>query len=399
MSDAGRQIDDLFSSPYHEEVVNHLKKSESAVWAWASSLSVLEEHNQDLRALLLRETYRLTPDSHPQAYAACYLVMRRLQIQSQTPPTLYQAGDGAMNASLYYMPGEVHIVFHGPVLERLSELELVALLGHELSHYRLWSEHKGDFHTAERILNHTLANPSAAASHVETSRLYALHTEMYADRGAAVAAESALPAISALVKVQTGLTSVDPAAYLLQAEELENADASISKGMSHPETYLRAQALDKWWLRDATLQTWLRKRLQGCLSMEHLDLSDQVELTGLTRKFIARLLQQDFLRSERVLTQVRGYFPDWSANEPIAAAEEFGSDRIDDTVREYLNFVMLDLILADPELHEPALLEAAKTAQDMGSLDSLLIALRKDAGMNKRDLDKLTRQLTKTVNP
>lgn len=396
MSDVGRQAEHLFPHSYHDAVVNYLKKSEPTVWAWASSLGVLEEHTRDLRELLLRETYRLTPESHAGAYAACRLVMQRLGISA--PCTLYQAGDGAMNASLYYMPGEVHVVLHGAVLERLNEQELIALLGHELSHYQLWSEHNGDFHTAERILKHTLADPSAAASHYETSRLYDLYTEMYADRGAAVAAGSVLPAISALVKVHTGLNSVDPVAYLQQAEELENADKGISKGLSHPESYLRAQALDKWWRNDDMLSSWLRKRLQGPLSMDRLDLSDQVEITALTRKFIARFLQQEFLQSERVLTQVRGYFPDWSSNEAIALAEEFGSERIDDGVREYLNYVMLDLVLADAEIREPALLEAAKAARGMGSLDSFLVALKKDAGMHKRDLDKLTRQLAKAVD-
>jgi Peptidase family M48 len=396
MSDVGRQAEHLFPHSYHNAVVNYLKNSEPTVWAWASSLEVLEEHTSDLRALLLRETYRLTPESHAGAYAACHLVMQRLGINA--PATLYQAGDGAMNASLYYMPGEVHVVLHGAVLERLNEQELIALLGHELSHYQLWSGHNGDFHTAERILKHTLADPSAAASHYETSRLYDLHTEMYADRGAAVAAGAVLPAISALVKVHTGLNSVDPLAYLQQAEELENADKGISKGLSHPESYLRAQALDKWWRNDDMLSSWLRKRLQGPLSMDRLDLSDQLELTALTRKFIARFLQQELLQSERVLTQVRGYFPDWSSNESIALAEEFGSDRIDDGVREYLNYVMLDLVLADAEIREPALLEAAKAARGMGSLDSFLVALKKDAGMHKRDLDKLARQLAKAAD-
>jgi hypothetical protein len=40
----------------------------------------------------------------------------RAQLGLQVPVTLYQAGDGAMNATLYFRPGEAHVVFVVPLL-------------------------------------------------------------------------------------------------------------------------------------------------------------------------------------------------------------------------------------------------------------------------------------------
>jgi len=377
--------------PYHLHLVEYLKRAEPEVWAWASSFDVQAQHLQETRNGLLRATYRLTPDSHPGAYEACAAVMAKLEIEA--PATLYQAGAETMNAALVYLPAEVHVVLYGPVLERLSGEELVALLGHELSHHRLWSLDGGDYHTASRILDHTLADPAAAASHVNTARLYGLYTEVYADRGAAFVAGAPGPSISTLVKVQTGIASVDPAAYLAQADELEAGDDRLSQAHSHPETYLRAQAVARWSRGDERLEAWLRKRLQGPLSMAKLDLIDQQELAALTRRFVARFLEQEPLRSDLVLSLVRRYFPDWTAAEPMAALAAITPEAADDSVRDYLGFVMLDLALADPDLRDDLLLTAARTAGTLGRADAFLDSLKREGGLPRREVEALARKL------
>ncbi|ATQ44046.1 M48 family metallopeptidase [Caulobacter mirabilis] len=383
--------DALRPLPYHLRIVDHLKRSEPEVWRWASSFAVQEQHLEDMRARLLRETYRLTPESHPGVYAICGRVMAKLDITA--PVTLYQAGAESMNAALVYLPGEVHVLFYGAVLEKLGEDELTALLGHELSHYRLWSLDGGDYHVASRILDHTLADPGAGASHVNTARLYGLYTEVYADRGAAFVAGQPGPSISTLVKVQTGIQTVDAAAYLAQARELEAGGQRLSEAHSHPETYLRAQAVDKWAQADDDLDDWLRGRLQGPLSMAKLDLIDQLALQGLTRKFIARFVEQEPMRSDLVMIQVKRYFPDWSDSEPMAELEAITPELADDSVRDYLGFVMLDLALADPDLRDHALLEAARIGRMLGRGEAFLEALKREGGLPKRDVDALARKL------
>lgn len=396
MSDPALDISSLTPLAYHQQVVDYLKTREPAVWQWASSLSVQQEHAQDVRAQLLRDTYRLSPETHPQAYQACETASQRLQIQA--PATLYQAGDGAMNANLYYLPGEVHVVFYGPILERLDAQELLAVIGHELSHYRLWSEHDSDYLTAERILNHSTVDVHTPPSLEQAARLYSLHTEIYADRGAALVAGGPEASITSLVKIQTGVVSVNAASYLQQARELDGKDAQLSKGVSHPETFLRSQAVDIWWQQLPESDDWLHRRLRGPLSLNSLDVTGQVELTALTRGFIASFLSADVLQSEAVLSQVHGFFPDWKDNEKALDLTKLNAERIDASIHEYLHFIMLDLSLVDRDLRDKALLHAARTARKLGSADDFINVLKRDIKLSKRELDPIIRALKAEVD-
>jgi hypothetical protein len=384
---------DLAPLPYHRAVVDYLKREEPAVWAWASSIEAQQQQVQDVRASLLRGTYRLGPDSHARVHAACDLARERLGIDA--PATLYQGEDGGMNAMLCCLPGEVHVVLQGPVLERLDDDELQALFGHELAHFRLWQADGGDFLVADRILQHTLADPGATASHAETARLYGLHTEIYADRGAALAARSSLPAISTLVKVHTGIGSVDPAASLRQAEQLAASDDTPSRQVSHPEAFLRARAVHGWWNGDTGIDAWLHQRLRGCLAWNRLDLVGQVELTALTRGLLASALTEPVLAGERGATQVRQFFPEGLGGAAPLAPEALAAARVDEGVRTFAASLLLDLALADPDAVDEGLLAAVRVARTLGVGDELLAALRRDAGWSKRELDRMLRKLGK----
>ncbi len=382
---------------YHHEVVAYLRQHEPDIWTWAASLGAQEQHARETRDQLLRDSYRLTPESHPLPYRLCALAMRRLGMEA--PATLYQANDygGGMNAMLCFLPGQVHLLLQGPLLERLSEDELIALMGHELAHHLLWSMGEGEFLVADRILHHTLADPGAAPSHAETARLYRLHTEVFADRGGAVAAQALEPPVRTLVKVQTGIASVDAEAYLQQARELEvaDADAGASRGQSHPESYLRAQALERWWRNDPDTDDWLRRRLRGPLHLARLDLTGQLQLLQTTRTLLSHYFADPALRAERLLLQAREFFPDWSPEQPRPPLPDLGPATAGDSVRDFLHSVMLDLAMADADLREPALRRALQIADDLGGRAAFLRALARDAGLGKREIDKLGKTLAK----
>ncbi|MYZ44391.1 M48 family metalloprotease [Schauerella aestuarii] len=384
-----RDADALTPLPYHQAIVTHLKAAEPDVWAWASSLRVQAAHAADARAQLLRDTYRLTPATHPAVYAAAALACERLGIDA--PVTLYQAGASTMNAALYYLPGEVHVVLQGAILERLNDAELLAVLGHEFAHYRLWSRDAGDYLAADRILNHSDDVTATPESYIESARLYALHTELYADRGAALAAGDSAAAISTLVKVHTGIAVVDATAYLQQALELEDTHARRSAGVSHPETYLRSQAVDMWWQADPGLDDWLRRRLHGPLALHGLDLTGQVTLTAITRGLITYFLQADNVRVEKTLAQARAYFPDWTLGDPPLDPTTLTADLVDPSAADYLHYVMLDLALCDGDVRDAALARALRIARAWEGADGLTHILKRDLKMNKRQLDKLTR--------
>uniref|UniRef100_A0A809EE90 Hydrolase n=1 Tax=Ralstonia solanacearum TaxID=305 RepID=A0A809EE90_RALSL len=383
----------LLPLTYHATVVDYLRNHEPEVWGWAKARTANTEHLEPLRAALLRDTYRLDADAHADVHAALAQAMARLGIDG--PATLYQSPGQEMNASLVYVPGEIHIILQGPLLERLSREELLAVFGHELAHYLLWSLDDGRFLIADRILNDTLAAPDASHSHRETCRRYALHTELFADRGSAVAAGAVAPAVSTLVKVQTGIGNVDATAYLRQAAEIESREAGATAAHSHPETFVRARALALWWDGAADLDQWIAARLHGPLALEWLDLPGQLRLQALTRGFLAHVLADTQLGSDPVLAQVRMLFPDWRDDEPQASVEDLAAVATDDSVRGYLNALMIDLALADPDQREAALLRAGQVAQALGSLEALQTNLRRDAGFTKRELDRYNRQLAK----
>ena len=395
MYDAVKMAEDrLIPLKYHEKLVAYLKSEERAVWEWSQSADVRQQQADEMRDAMLRQTYRMEPESHPEVYASCRVAMERLSIQA--PVTLYQAADGMMNAALCFIPGEVHLIFYGPILEKLSGEELLALMGHELAHYKLWAANDGSFYNASRILDHSLSYPSAMPSHRETARLFSLHTELYADRGAAIVSGGTAAAISVLVKTMTGIASVDPAAYLRQAEELD-IKAERSDGQSHPEVFLRARALDQWWREEEGADAWIDQRLCGPISIEVLDLLRQNELSKLTRSFFVRLLADMGIQSDEVITQIRRYFPDLREGESPLDLGIISGEQIDDATRNYFIALMFDCVMADPDARDELLLVAAKTAKSFGAGDLFVAALKRDLKWTKAAADKLIAQAAKAA--
>lgn len=371
---------------YHRRVVKLMQEHEPEVWKWAASQKTREEQFEAVRTSMLRETYRLTPEAHGRVHELCHKAMLVLDIDA--PVTLYQASDGAMNAALCFIPGEVHLVFYGAILERLSEDELVALMGHELAHYRLWTMDASHYHAAYRILDHALAYPEATPSHYETARLYTLATELYADRGAALAVDSPTPAITMLVKVMTGLTTVDAASFLKQASEIDVA-GQATQGTTHPESFLRAQAVHKWWHAETGTDEWVDARLMGPLSLKSLDLSRQHELAGMTKQFIAALTSADILQSDAVISQAKRLFPKWKPSPQKLDKSAFGRDRIDASVFSYLSAIVCDFAMADRDIRDEILATGARLMKDIGAEDEFRAALKDNLKLSKQAIDKL----------
>lgn len=380
---------------YHRQLVAYLKANEPDVWRWAASQKIREEHTAQVRAQLLRGTYRLEAQAHPEVHASLELAMRRLGLG--LPVTLYQAGGQEMNASLVFVPGELHVVLQGPISERLSEEERLALFGHELAHYLLWSCDDGDFHVADRILNDAVASVQATVSHAETLRRLSLHTELFADRGAALAAGAIGPAVSLLVKVESGAASADPVAYLRQAAEIDADERAGSSRATHPETFIRARALDLWWQQTEDPADWVRDKLCGVTALEMLDLMDQQMLQTMTRGFLAHFVAEDSVRSELLLNQISQMFPDWTPAEAQVTPQHFLEAGVGESVHGYLNALMLDLALVDPEIQEAALVRASLLARALGSQDSLQVNLKRDARLGKRELDRLKKKVDAAV--
>jgi hypothetical protein len=374
--------------PYHREVVACLKTTEPELWEWASSAQNLGDFAAEMRAGLLKTNYRLDAEGHPELTRRCAQMAERLGVT--VPVTLYQANGGfGMNAMLCHLPNEAHIVFTGPVLTTLKDEELDAVLAHELAHFRLWEMDRGDYLTADRLLLGSANDPRGAASHAQTARRFRLYTEIFADRGSFAGCGQLEAAVAALVKTETGLSQASATSYLRQADEIFSREDATTKGIDHPETFIRARALRLWSENDPGLDAWLKTTIEGPLKLDELDLAGQRRLTNLTRRFLGEFLRPAWLQSAPVLAHARAFFPDFA---PATLPDEAVASQFqltDAAGREYLSYLLLDFAAVDPQLEDVPLAAALQWSQRLGIAEAFEKLALKELGIAKRQLNKL----------
>ncbi|MDB6034949.1 MAG: Peptidase Ste24p, partial [Verrucomicrobiales bacterium] len=298
MDGSSQSLDAL---PYHRALRDYLLTHESDLWRWFASAKAQEEYTEHLRLELLKAAYRLDAESHPDLFRVADEARERLGL-SHIPLTLYQLQHSTqLNAALYYIPNEAHVVFSGPVLSLLNTEELQSLLGHELAHYHLWQQDEGEFLIADRLLQAVANDPRASASHHQSARWFQLYTEIFADRGSLSVTREIRPVVSGLVKMQTGLAQVSAASYLKQAEEIFERSKVKTDEVSHPEAYIRARALSLWSEGRADADEQIGHIIEGAAALDDLDLLGQVRVTGLTRKLLGAFLQPKWFHTEAVL--------------------------------------------------------------------------------------------------
>jgi len=388
----GREV--LLPLPYHAQVVRLLRDEESHAWAWASSAAARGEHAEDVRSQLLKNTYRLDADAHPALQASCAAAAARLGITA--PVTLYQGHEGQTNAALFYLPGQAHIVFYGALLERVAGAELEAVIGHELAHFALWERDGGDWLTADRLLSMAASDPASGPSVRETARLFALYTEVFADRGGAVACGALEPGVAALVKINAPIASVNATSYLRQADEICATLDARSDASSHPETFIRARALRLWCEAQAPgadpqaagqAEAWLRETLEGRLAIDALDLAGQQRLADLTRRVIGQFLRPRALRSEALMACAREFFPGMDAAD-ADDAELRAQIEPASGVHDYFAAVLLDLAVADRALDDVPFAQALVLARELGLPDAFERLATKALRLSKRQFAK-----------
>ena len=374
--------------PFHQRLSSFLQTRETAIWDWFASDELTEKAFDDHRLVLLKSSVRLDTDSHAALHAQAREVADGLGIEA--PVALYQGTDDRRNAALVYTPGEVNLLFQGDTLERLTEVELRALLGHEMAHYLHLTRDEGRFFTADRMLAWICGEPGAHQAHARSLWLSQLYQEIHADRVALQVCDDRDAAISLLIKVTTGLTRFSVDAYLKQAREaLELNDKAGAEGATHPETYIRAIALDDWARNPDTADDKLATLVEGAAKVDRLDLLAQEDLTGLTRLMLSHVLCADWARAEAVEAHAKAYFPDlgtpvrhpWEALEPLGAQSE--------DLRDYLAAVLLDFIAVDPELEDAPLVDLLGFARAYGLGEALEKRLKSDLGVTAKHMKKL----------
>jgi len=381
--------------PYHVQARDYLKTRERDLWNWFASARAQADYAEHLRLQLLKATYRLDAESHPELHLALDEAKARLQLD--IPVTLYQGQNSPQaNATLFYMPGEGHVVFAGPVLTLLSQDELKSVLGHELAHYHLWQWQGGDLHVADRLLQAVSADPRATESHEQTARRFQLYTEIYADRGSYCVTRDLNSVVAGLVKIETGLAQVNAAGYLKQAAEIFATSKVETEGLSHPETFIRARALALWSEQPDTAQAEISVMIEGAASLNDLDLMGQVRLEQTTRHVLEQLLQPAWFQTPSVIGHARLFFPDFTpgraSGNPQPPPDVGGYESAESRLQEYVCYLLLDFATTDPDLADLPLAAALELSRQL-KLDARFEKLAaKELSMKVGDVRKLKEQ-------
>lgn len=353
----------LAPTAYLVALRDHLKATEPELWSFFSRAGRDRALAEDARRELLRIGYRIDGEPHRTLVDAAALAAERLGLAD--PVTLYQAHDGGAegaNAQVVSLPGEVHVLFSGRLLELLEGDELVAVLGHELAHHLLWSQAAGDHWVLDRLVHASASDVAASPAHVETARLVRLHTELFADRGGLLAVGGDVPAaVAALVKVSTGMRTVSGTAYLRQAAEVIAGGPRASAGISHPELFVRAWALQRWAEAGDSVDEEVAARLVGPVDLDHLDVLRQRITAEEVCAVIARFLAHRWARTEPLLAHAR-LFGEAATGTPPAAPVVVTEPGLADLFA----YVLLDLATVDPDVEEPAMAAAMVLSDDLG---------------------------------
>ncbi|MCL4201260.1 MAG: M48 family metalloprotease [Pirellulaceae bacterium] len=388
-----RTLNDLNPLPYHQAIRDYLKREEPKVWNWFASHRVRQEQIDAVRFELLKSTYRIDRETKPEWYEAAQQVAADLGLD--VPVTIYQAQEPVgLNASLAFVPGEAHIVLHGPVASTLATAEFRALLAHELGHLLLWQIWDGDFLIVDQLLSALTHDSRAEMAHFATARLFALYNEIFCDRASLLATGGLLPAVAMLVKVSTGLADVSAESYLRQADEVFSRGGAKAADVTHPEAFIRARALRIWSEGDPDADRKTAEMIEGTPALDSLDLVTQEKVAGWTRRVIDAMLAPPWMQSESVLAHCRRFFDDYTPPAAAPVVDELSREIATDdaAMQDYYCFVLLDLVTADRDLEEMPLAAALVLTERLALKDRFLEHARRELRLRKRQLERIDEQ-------
>lgn len=276
---------ELDAPAYHRALREHLEATEPELWAWfTESAAPSADSIHEAEVQLLKTSYRLDGGLHDVLTAYASLAAGQLELRGNI--TLYQElGTQERNARVLILGDDVHIVFGGDLLDLLDLGEQQAVLAHELAHVSLWQRDDKAYWILDQLVHRLAADPTAADAVGETARRLRLHTEVFADAIAAEITGERDDMIGAVVKVNSGIRSVDPEAYLRQARQILEADPESSRGWTHPELHVRVACIAA--RSSANADELIAGLIEGPDELDRVDLLGQFRLQELTATVLA----------------------------------------------------------------------------------------------------------------
>lgn len=376
--------------PYHRQVRDYFRQ-QTKTWDYFALAKNKEEQLNEFKTELLKNTYKFDPVADQGIYSKIDLAKNKLGLM-ELPVTVYQAQyTEELNAAIVYLNREAHIVFSGPVITLLTEEELLAVLAHELTHIKLYSLLDGELEIADRIITAIANNHSSEAAYYETARLFRLYTEIFCDRGALLVTGNHEPVITSLVKMSTGLHQVQAETYLRQADEIFAADAKTrSAGVSHPENFIRAKALQLWHNQADEAEKTVGNMVEHTIELDRLDIFQQQEMAILTRRFLQLFLKPRWIQTTLVIGLARQYFADFTWDEAAVLDASFIEKLtgLHSSIKDYLAYVLFDFVMADPSLEQVPAGWAFQFAEDAQLKEQLDAIVRKEGKLSEKKLQQ-----------
>ncbi|MCP5020835.1 MAG: M48 family metalloprotease [bacterium] len=383
--------------PYHVAVEEHFRENHPEMTSWMSPKPGDDAAKREaLRLELLKTAVRLDRASRPELYSLAEDALQTLGLEA--PLTLHQAQSGSeMNASLCYAPGEIHVVFYGTLLERLDEPELRAILGHEFTHYLFSETETSAYGTTDGLLDSLMNMHDRDPAQVNTTRNFRLYTEILCDRGALRSCGSIFPVIAMLVKTSTSLLEVDAEAYLKQAQEVFASGDIQTKGSSHPENFIRAQALHLFAEQGDSAEPEISKMIEGPLQLDDLDVLGQEHVSNLTYQLIHWFTTEAELQTPAHIAQAHLYFHDFKP-QPIPIESKSLLRQLKDLenpLRDYFCYVLLDFIAVDRGALDFGYVRVVSFLQELDWHERFQDLAGKELGLRKAEISRLKKQLAK----
>ncbi|MBL4770461.1 MAG: M48 family metalloprotease [Planctomycetes bacterium] len=383
--------------PYHVAVEKHFRENHPEMTSWISPQPENDAAKREaLRLELLKTAVRLDRGSRPELYGLAEDVLQTLGLES--PLTLHQAQSGSeMNAALLYVPGEIHVVFYGTLLERLEEPELRAILGHEFTHYKFHEADNSAYGTTDALLDSLMNMHDTDPAQVNTTRNFRLYTEILCDRGALHSCGSIIPAIAMLVKTSTSLVEVDAAAYLKQAQEVFASGDVQTKGSSHPENFIRAQALHLFSEQGDSAEPAIRKMIEGPLRLDDLDILGQEHVSDLTHQLIHWFTAETELQTSAHMAQAHLYFHKFKPRSiPMDSNSLLRQLKgLENPLRDYFCYVLLDFIAVDRDELDFGYVRVVGFFRELGWHERFQDLAGKELGLRKTESSRLKKLLAK----
>lgn len=337
---------------YHQTTTDYFQR-QTSVWQFFANHTHKEEQLKEFKTDLLKNTYKFDEATDLELYKKVSIAKEKLNLS--IPVILYQAQNTEeINASIVYINNEAHIVFSGKLIQLMTDDELLAIIAHELSHVQLYTQLNGNVEIADRIITAIANHQGTTTAHYETARLFKLYTEIFCDRGAYMVLNDYSPIISSLVKISTGLQTVNSDSYIKQAEEVFAADAETkTSGISHPENFIRARAIWLWHTKGNEANSVIKQMIEGYTNIEELDLFKQQHISLITEQLIKLILSPQWIQTPHTVALGKQYFSNLQLNDtPDKTNLSSLIESLHTNVQEYLAYVLYDFATNDKTLED-----------------------------------------------